>query len=273
MSRFVLRSAMGLALAASVCLGTAAGTREDLARLDQQVATLNQRVQALESQMATLQMTVKELSSKLEVLSRSAQTADLRLDLEQMKVRLEAVSSQIDAIKAQRESLAAPPVAAPMPEPQGNPAPIGAEPPGAEISPSPEGAPPAAPSPGISADLYTQAYNDYLQGRYEQAAAEFAQFMNAFPTDPRAANSQYWIGECLYSRKQFSEAKAAFQAVLDRFPKSTKTQAASLKLGLSHLALDETAQGIAVLKKLIQEAPNSDEALIARDRLARLQAP
>jgi hypothetical protein len=37
--------------------------------------------------------------------------------------------------------------------------------------------------------------------------------------------------------------------------------------------VDETAQGIATLKALIAASPNSDEAMIARDRLAKLQAP
>jgi hypothetical protein len=52
-----------------------------------------------------------------------------------------------------------------------------------------------------------------------------------------------------------------------------KALAARLKLGLTLIAMNDQPGGMAALKALVQSAPNSDEALIARDRLAKLQAP
>ncbi len=256
------------ACVALVTLCTPAGTREDIARLNQQVADLTQRLQQMESQMAALQKSVQDISARLDAVSRASQTADIRADLDGLKRQVEILSSQMVALKAQQES--APAIS--TPPAQTSPAPGGPTAPTVAPSAPPATVPIQLP-PATSPDLYNQAYSDYLQGKYDLAAGEFRQFMDAFPQDARAGNSQYWIGECYYSQKKYADAKEAFQAVRERYPTSNKVLAASLKLGLTHLSLDETAQGVTVLKELIKAAPNSDEALIARDRLARLQAP
>lgn len=251
-----------------VCVPGQASTREDLARLDQQVGALNQQVQLLSAQMAQIQKSLQALSSRVDAVERSAQTADLRTDLETLKRQNEILASQIGALQMARES-------APALQPQ--PGPFQVLPlKGSELpppKPAPATPPVALPMTAVSPDLYNQAYSDYVQGKYDLAASEFRQFMDAFPADPRAGNSQYWIGECLYSQKRYSDARDAFQAVAAKYPMGNKALAARLKLGLTLVAMDDTAGGIAALKSLVQAAPNSDEALIARDRLAKLQAP
>lgn len=123
----------------------------------------------------------------------------------------------------------------------------------------------------VSKTLYNQAYNDYLQGRYSLSISEFGAFAAAYPKDKRAADCTYWIGECYYGMKNFAKAKTAFETMLKEQPESGRAPAAKLKLAFSHFALHETAQGIAVLKALIQDNPNSDEALMAKDRLDKIQ--
>lgn len=256
------RSALGLCLAL-VAVSLAAGTREDLQRLDQQVQAMEIRLARTESGLAVLQKSLQELSAKLDGVARSAQTADLRADVDQLKRQVEALSAQVASLRGE----AAPPSPAPASSPgvYTPPAVPDRTPPAAE-RPASKPAPPA----GVTPELYDQAHADYVQGKYDLAALEFQQFLEAFPQDPKAGNSQYWIGECQYSQRRYLEAKDAFETVLRDFPASNKLLAARLKLGLTHLALGETDQGTAVLKSLIQAAPNSDEALIAKDRLSRL---
>lgn len=251
-----------------LCVPHRAGTREDLARLDQQVAALNQQVQLLSAQMAQIQKSLQALSSRVDAVERSAQTADLRADLDTLKRQNEILASQIGALQMARES------PTPVPSPSG---PFQIPPlKGSDLpppKPGPARVPVAIPMTAVSPDLYNQAYSDYLQGKYDLAASEFRQFMDAFPADPRSGNSQYWIGECLYSQKKFADARDAFRTVVEKYPMGNKALAARLKLGLTLVAMDDTAGGISALKSLVQAAPNSDEALIARDRLAKLQAP
>lgn len=258
--------ALGLCLAL-VSVSLAAGTREELQRLDQQLQAMEVRMARTESGLASIQKSLQELSAKLEGVARSAQTADLRADLDLLKRQVEGLSAQVASMRGESgaSSGLAPtpsePVYTPPVIPDRRPTPV--ERPAAK---------PAVPS-GVTPELYNQAHADYVQGKYDLAALEFQQFLQAFPDDVRAGNSQYWIGECHYSQKRYLEAKDAFETVIRNYPAGNKVLAAKLKLGLTHLALGETAQGTAVLKALVQAAPNSDEALIARDRLSRLQAP
>lgn len=256
-------------LALGACLAFAlvpssAGAREELARLDQQLSALQERVAKDEATLTAIQKGLTDLTARLDAVARSAQTADLRADMDQMKRQVEALSAQVAALRGERPQAYAPSA----------PAPPAYETPSIQ-EPAPQ--PPSRPAPptpsGVTPELYDQAYADYVQGKYDLAASEFKQFLEAFPADSRAGNSQYWIGECHYSQKQYLEAQEAFQGVIDRFPGSNKILAARLKLGLTLVALGDAQRGAAELKALIQAAPNSDEALIARDRLSRLQSP
>lgn len=242
------------------------GTREDLERMQRELASLGERVRTLEVQSAALKQGLQELAATVEALERSAQTADLRADLSEIRRRIEAMQARLDALEARPEA-AVPP--SPVPS-----AAAGQEtgPPGGSPPPPPEAGAGTAPVRGPE-ELYNQAYHDYLQGRYDLALSEFQRFLEAFPGDPRAGHCQYWLGECLYSQKKYREAKAAFQMVLERYPSSPKVPAARLKLGFTHLALDETAQGVTALKILVQTAPESEEAALAKERLKRLQEP
>lgn len=234
--------------------GVSGGTREDLQRLAQDLQTLQERVGRLEQGLSQTQQALQQLSERVDALSRASQTADLRGDLDQIRRQVETLSEQVAALKLRGEQT---PSLVP---------PLILQPPTAAVGP-------ASAAPAVSPDLYAQAYADYLQGRYDLAGSEFSQFLAAFPSDAKAGNAQYWIGECLYSQKSYPGAKEAFQKVIDGYPEGSKADAARLKLGLTHLALDETAQGVVALKDLLKKSPDSPEAQIARERLKKLQSP
>lgn len=254
-----------------VCLAlflvpSAAGTKEELARLDQQISALQDRMAKTEGGLAAIQKSLNDLSARLDAVARSAQTADMRADMDQLKRQIEALSAQVASLRGEQPQIYAPSTPAPSAT---EAAPL----PGPEHSLSATSRETAPARPGVTPETYNQAYADYVQGKYDLAASEFKQFLDAFPTDLRAGNSQYWIGECHYSQKRYLEAQEAFQSVIEHFPASGKVLGARLKLGLTLIALGDAQRGAAELKALIQAAPNSDEALIAKDRLARLQSP
>jgi len=129
------------------------------------------------------------------------------------------------------------------------------------------------PLPGGGSDpkaLYDAAYNDYLKGNYDLAQREFGEYLQAFANTPLAPNATYWIGECFYRQRKFRQAIEQFDQVLNRYPKSDKTASALLKKGYAHLELGERAQGIIQLRQVLRQAPSSDEANLARQRLREL---
>ena len=119
--------------------------------------------------------------------------------------------------------------------------------------------------------LYDAAYQDFVKGQYQLAQQGFAQYLQLLPESELADNAQYWIGECYYSQKKYSEAIQAFQTVIARYPEGEKAPAAMLKLGYAQITSGQTKAGQETLEKLIKRFPQTNEARLARSRLQELK--
>ena len=74
---------------------------------------------------------------------------------------------------------------------------------------------------GLSPEqLYRTAVSEYATGQWDLAVEDFQSFIRNFPTDPRAAAAQQGIGDALYSANKFEEAIAAYNLVIQNYPKS-----------------------------------------------------
>jgi TolA-binding protein len=83
----------------------------------------------------------------------------------------------------------------------------------------------------------------------------------------------YWIGECKFSQGDSKAAVDAFDAMLAKYPKSDKAAAANLKKALAFLQLNQVGPGVEQLRYVVATYPGTDEARIAKDRLASLGKP
>ena len=73
---------------------------------------------------------------------------------------------------------------------------------GAASAPAPAPAP-AAPPP-ISADtLYQNALRDFTGGKYDLSRQEFSDYIQNFPSNDLASNSQFYLGEMLLRAERF----------------------------------------------------------------------
>jgi len=120
-------------------------------------------------------------------------------------------------------------------------------------------------------EIYNLAYNDYLKGNYDLAATGFQSFLKQFPDSTLAPHAQYWLGECYYSKKDFLKAIEFFDRVTKNYPKSEKVVTALLKGGLSYLEVGDKVKARAYLKKVLEEYPLSNEANLAKNKLAELR--
>ena len=118
--------------------------------------------------------------------------------------------------------------------------------------------------------LYDAAYQDYSSGRYELARTGFQQFVNAYSESELAGNAQFWIGETYFQQKEYSEAAAAYQKVLDKYPHNIKVPAALLKLGLSQAGLGNRTAARSTLRKVIVDYPGTGESQVAKQKLKTL---
>jgi tol-pal system protein YbgF len=124
-------------------------------------------------------------------------------------------------------------------------------------------------TPGNPDQLFAAAYGDYSRGNYDLALSEFRQYVETYPTSEMADNAQYWIGECLYSKKQLNEAIAEFDKVSTLFPKGDKVPAARLKKAMALIDLGQADAARAELTAIIRLFPRSNEAVLAKQQLER----
>jgi tol-pal system protein YbgF len=117
---------------------------------------------------------------------------------------------------------------------------------------------------------YNQAYNDYLKGNYDLAMAGFESFLKQFPSTSLSAHAQYWIGEASYNKKEYKAAIEAFDRVINekKYEKSDRLAPALYKSGLAHVALGDVVKARSFFKRVVEEHPQSNEAPLARLRLA-----
>jgi tol-pal system protein YbgF len=215
-------------------------TREQGAESSKQSAALNARLDALSAEVARVSARVDELSQRVETLGRPAPSGG----------------------------------AAPIPPPARS---------GAGPAPSVAAVPPPARGGATAEESYQAAYLDFSKGLYPLAVSGFRDFLRRFPDSPLADSSQYWIGEAYFSmaratasqpekaRENLEQAVQEFRKVVVAYPRGSKVPTALYKEALALVELKQTALAQARLQYLVEHFPQSEEAPLAKERLASLK--
>jgi len=115
--------------------------------------------------------------------------------------------------------------------------------------------------------LYNAAYMDYTKGNYELALMGFKDYLEIFPDGELAGNSQYWVGESLYSLGHYTQALIEFEKVVTNYPKSPKAAAAILKKGYCFEKLGRSEDAAASFREVVKKYPGTEPAGIADQKL------
>jgi len=242
--------------------------RERDTETEQRVAALAQRVEALTASLTTLSNQLDELNGKLDAASRQPRAGT-------------------PPTSAPRTAVPTPPTATPSTSttPSTTPAPQDSTTPTAPTAP-----PPVASRPTTNAlqpqDIYQAAYLDFSKGSYALAIAGFREFLRRFPDQPLAGAAQYWIGEAHIAlargyanagqapqaTEALEQAVQEFRKVLANYPRSDKAPASLYKEALALLELKQTDAAQQRLQYLVETFPQSEESVLARERLAALRS-
>lgn len=118
--------------------------------------------------------------------------------------------------------------------------------------------------------LYRKSTDALRSGQHEAAVAGLRELIHRYPNHDLADNSQYWLGECFYDRKDFTQAVREFRRVIEHYPNGNKVPDALLKVGFSYLALGSTEAGRQTLSQLQRSYPRHEAAVLAAARLAEM---
>ncbi len=119
-------------------------------------------------------------------------------------------------------------------------------------------------------EVFDMAYADYTKGSYELAMDGFKIYRQQFFDSPLADDALYWIGECYFSLRKYSEAIGEFNTLIFNYPQGNNIPAAYLKKGMSYAELGKKDEAISVFKLLINKYPNDEEAKIAQQKIKEL---
>jgi len=212
---------------------------------------------------------LQRLAGELKALD--AQQGFLVAELKSVNEQLAKLKASVDEAKSafedsRRATPVTPPPSAPAAARPAAPAPPAPLPP-----PAPRGAGPGAAVPVRNPDAdkqYAAALAKLRAGEDGQAALEFTEFVAQFPNHPQAAAAQNWIGEAYFRQNDFRQAAAEFQKTVDNYTQTAQVAEALLKIGLCKRALGDAAGAKAAWDLVIQQYPKSEAAAQARSLIA-----
>ena len=118
--------------------------------------------------------------------------------------------------------------------------------------------------------LYSFAYNQYSQGKFEPAIINFRRYLESYRDTEAADNALFWIAESLNSQGKIEEALKEFDHLLADYPRSDRAASSHYKRGILLLQLERRTEGITALKNVAVQFPGSAESTQAVQELTRL---
>jgi len=223
----------------------------------QEIARLAADVKAMDAQQAFLVAEIKNLSEQLAKLKSSLDDVETAM----RSLRATPVPPESRPVPAP----APPPTPAPAPAP-----PAAAVPEPKPAAPIPA-APASGRTPSSNAEaerIFAAALARLRAGDEGQAALEFTEFVAQYPTHPQAAVAQNYIGEAYYRQREYRQAMGEYQKTVDNYTQAAQVSEALLKIGLCQRALGDGASAKATWEQVVKRFPKSDAARQARTLLA-----
>lgn len=191
-----------------------------------------------------------------------AQTQDAATRLGELKEEVEALRTSIPAMLSRLT---------PPPDPSFAPDPNAVVAAGGATPPAPVQVPPS--TLGLSPErMFNTALSDYGGGNYVAAIQGFEEFLKAFPSSPRADDAQQYIGDSEYLQNHLEQALAAYNLVIQNYPKGDQLAWTYFKRGQVQTRLGQTAGARVSFETVVKQFPDTEPAIMALSRLQSLDS-
>ncbi|WP_151445662.1 tol-pal system protein YbgF [Lacisediminimonas profundi] len=118
---------------------------------------------------------------------------------------------------------------------------------------------------------YEAALSLFKAGDYRGAASSFASFIANNPASGYGGSAYYWLGSSHYALRDYKNAIAAHQVVVNRYPENPRAPDSLLNIASSYTELKDRGNARNTLDALITQYPTSQAAAAAKERLAKLR--
>jgi tol-pal system protein YbgF len=261
----------GLGILVTITLAGCAGDRE-LAILRNDMERMNRQLLQLQVSQEVAQNKPRELVQR-ELEGERRTIADMKVGLDEVKQQLSVLSERMEASDVQMSRRIGA-LEGRLP-PGSSPTSIGSRPSSLPPSQTPQASSSPGESPGSTPAvgppeakrLYQAALSDYQRGKFDLAAQGFRAYLAQAPHGDVADTAQYYLGESLYSAKDYRSAIAEFERLVQDFPQSPQAPSALLKTGYAYYEVKDGVQGRRALRTLVEKYPTSKEAKLAEEKL------
>ena len=110
----------------------------------------------------------------------------------------------------------------------------------------------------------------FRNGKYQEAASDFQQFLEAYPNSQLAPAARFYQGSSRYASKDFKGAIAGLQELVLTTPQDPKAADALLVIAASQVELNNLAGAKTSLQKIVKDYPQASAAETAKNRLKLL---
>ena len=114
----------------------------------------------------------------------------------------------------------------------------------------------ALPSDPMAQSAFRAAYQNIVRQDYPAAEKAFKAFLQNFPSDPRAGEAYFWLGESHYLRGEYKAAARNFLLGARKHKTGPRAADTLLRLGMSLTRLGQKAAACKTFTQLQQQYPN-----------------
>ncbi|MGE3920005.1 MAG: tol-pal system protein YbgF [Gammaproteobacteria bacterium] len=116
-------------------------------------------------------------------------------------------------------------------------------------------------------DAYLMGYNAIKNRNYAQASKSLKSYIQQYPSGQYAASAHYWLGELYSIDGKTNNAIAEFQTVVQKYPTDPKVSSAKLKIGFLYCDSGQVDKGKKQLQAVKKDYPGTSAAKLATERL------
>jgi len=116
---------------------------------------------------------------------------------------------------------------------------------------------------------YEAALGHFKAGRYKEAAAALAAFVQKYPAGSLAPNAQYWLGNAWYAQRNCGKAIEAQNVVINQYADHPKAADAWLAIATCQKELGNPTGARRSLETVINGFPGTPAAETAQQRLKK----
>jgi tol-pal system protein YbgF len=118
---------------------------------------------------------------------------------------------------------------------------------------------------------FEAALGTFRRGDFVAAQTAFSEFARKYPSSGYRATALFWLGNAQYANRDYRGAIANFRALLQQAPDHPRAPEAVLSIANCQIELKDNASARKTLDDLVKAYPQSEAAVAAKERLARLR--